>query len=129
MSKKYPVLKANSRMPFGKHKGELMKNIPKSYIHWLCQNTNVKVDLLNIIQNKKSEQKPKLSTEQIVNRINSFIKERENREIESREEFIKKVVFLANWARITKRGNPTIHDWDDEVKYEKPKEFYGQHFN
>lgn len=31
-------LEDNSRMPFGKHKGERMEKVPARYLHWLWTN-------------------------------------------------------------------------------------------
>lgn len=32
------VLTDTSPMPFGKHKGQLMQDVPASYLHWLWNN-------------------------------------------------------------------------------------------
>jgi len=35
--KRYPALTDTDPMPFGKHKGELMQDVPASYLRWLWE--------------------------------------------------------------------------------------------
>jgi len=37
------------KMPFGKHKGEMLGDIPKSYLEWLQKNTNLKEPLATCV--------------------------------------------------------------------------------
>jgi uncharacterized protein (DUF3820 family) len=37
MEKREPCLHDDDKMPFGKHRGELMSEVPASYLHWLWQ--------------------------------------------------------------------------------------------
>lgn len=34
-------------MPFGKHKGKELKDVPRSYLHWVWENLDIKHDELN----------------------------------------------------------------------------------
>jgi uncharacterized protein (DUF3820 family) len=40
----------NSKMPFGKYKGELMANIPPYYLLWLYENDKCYGDIKNYIK-------------------------------------------------------------------------------
>ena len=40
----------NSLMPFGKHKGVKMANVPESYLIWLYENSNIYGELKQYIE-------------------------------------------------------------------------------
>ena len=40
------------RMPFGKHKGELLEDIPTDYLNWLMENCTLRQDLEMEIENQ-----------------------------------------------------------------------------
>lgn len=37
---KKPSYNDKDKMPFGKHKGELLQDVPVSYLHWIYHNIN-----------------------------------------------------------------------------------------
>jgi len=40
------------RMPFGKHKGEPVEDLPTDYIEWLLREANLRDDLAEELQNQ-----------------------------------------------------------------------------
>lgn len=36
------ILEDDSLMPFGKHKGKMMQDVPASYLHWLWHEASLK---------------------------------------------------------------------------------------
>lgn len=49
-----PCYNDDSKMPFGKHKGELLQDVPASYLHWLwTQSPLSDIKLYNYIHNNR----------------------------------------------------------------------------
>lgn len=61
-SEKKPAYNDLDKMPFGKHKGELLQDVPVSYLHWWyhetsCDNISLKHYIENNINFLKVENK------------------------------------------------------------------------
>lgn len=112
-------------IPFGKYKGTKVKYLPDDYYEWLNSRPNIRLDRTIGVEYSKD------FTPQEEYSLNQKIQEEVNKIMvrTNLEEWEARLALKARNSRVTKRGNPTIDDWDDEVEYEKPKEFYGQHFN
>ncbi len=104
----YPPLSLNSKMPFGKHKGLLIKVLVErhpDYVDWLLANTDVKITF------EEQEQEDEL--EKYLNKHpNPY----------GLNLFELRIAVLSAMNTITKRGEPGLNDWDD-TQYVKPDHF------
>lgn len=102
---KYPPLSLNSKLPFGKYKGRIVKDVIKQdaqYIEWLVNNTSVEINF------DEKEQEDELHRF-ISNHPNPF----------DLPYFELKIAILSSLNRIKKLGKPTVNDWDEEVYQKK----------
>lgn len=115
--KSFNLLAGNDIMPFGKHKGMLVKDLPEGYYNWLITNTDVKID--------RSVTKPNVNTEEdnIKYKLHyvPYTKEDKQKATAEIEHIAKdldltlyraRIIYNIRLSRINKVGNPTANDWD-----------------
>lgn len=103
---KYPPLSLNSKLPFGKYRGRIVRDIIKEdtqYIEWLVNNTSVEINFDEVEQEDE---------------LHKYILDHYNPYNLAYSEL--RLAILSSLNVVKKQGNPTVGDWDDEV-YQKPE--------
>lgn len=107
----YPPLSLDSRMPFGKYKGMVVRQMMKedpAYTKWLLENTSVKVCPGEAKQ--EDELQAFLQAHPNPFRLNPW-------EL--------KVAVLSRLSQVKKFANPSTNDWDTFPGYESTPIIYG----
>lgn len=112
------ILAGNDIIPFGKHKGMLVRDLPESYYNWLLNNTDVKIDRSIIRKDRKNNAEDDVKYELPYVPYTKEDKQKATAEIERIANdldltlYRARIIYSIRLSKINKVGDPTANDWD-----------------